>query len=70
MNKQSKRIVVDVAPEIHKALRLKAVNEEMDLAVIMRGLALAWLDGELEFPEGRGHPDDRPRHLLSIEKNI
>ena len=68
MSKLSKRIVVDVTPEVHKALKLKAVREDKELAVVIRGLALAWLEGGIDFPEGRGHPEDQPRQLQSVKE--
>jgi hypothetical protein len=56
-----KRFVVDVTPELHKALRLKSVELDKDVTVILRSLALGWLEGDIELPEGRGHPEDKPK---------
>lgn len=52
---------MDVSPELHKALRFKSVELDKDITVILRALALGWLEGEIKLPENRGHPEDKPQ---------
>ena len=45
-NPKTKRITVDLPPELHKAAKIKAVEKDKPLAEIIREMLRLWIKGK------------------------